>query len=56
MGLIKEPINIDFSTQSEPWTEKELAEFRQIMLSIKMKNAKLKERKVQLKTKKKQLA
>ena len=44
MGLIKEPREIDFSTKSEPWTEKELIEFRQIMQSIKDKNAKRKER------------
>lgn len=40
MGLIKEPINIDLSTKSEPWTEKELVDFRKIMLDIKAKNAK----------------
>jgi hypothetical protein len=40
MGLIKEPINVDLSTKSEPWTEKELVDFRKIMLNIKAKNAK----------------
>lgn len=44
MGLIKEPKNVDFSTRSEPWTEKELADFRKIMRDIKAKNAKRKER------------
>ena len=44
MGLIKEPREIDFSTKSEPWTEKELVEFRKIMQGIKNKNAKQKER------------
>ena len=44
MGLIKEPREIDFSTKSEPWTEKELVEFRKIMQGIKNKNAKKKER------------
>ena len=39
MGLIKEPKEIDFSTKSEPWTEKELADFRVIMKNIKEKNA-----------------
>ena len=49
MGLIKEPREIDFSTKSEPWTEKELLEFRQIMQSIKDKNAKKKVRLLKLK-------
>lgn len=40
MGLIKEPINVDFSNESEPWTEKELSDFRQIMQDIKAKDAK----------------
>ena len=44
MGLIKEPRKIDFSTKSIPWTEKELADFRQIMQSIKDKNAKKREK------------
>lgn len=44
MGLIKEPKNIDLSTKSEPWTEKELADFRKLMQEIKAKNAKRKER------------
>lgn len=39
MGLIKEPINVDFSNESMPWTEKELSDFRQLMLEIKAKNA-----------------
>lgn len=38
MGLVKEPKNIDFSTKSKPWTEKELSDFRKIMLDIKKKN------------------
>lgn len=44
MGLIKEPKNVDFSTKSEPWTKKELADFRKIMQEIKAKNAKRKQR------------
>lgn len=44
MGLIKEPKNVDLSTKSEPWTEKELADFRKLMQEIKAKNAKRKER------------
>ena len=44
MGLIKEPKEVDFSTKSEEWTEKELADFRQIMESVKLKNNTKKER------------
>jgi hypothetical protein len=42
MGLIKEPKNIDFTIQSEPWTEEELADFRKLMKELKAKNAKRK--------------
>lgn len=38
MGLIKEPQYVDFSTKSEPWTEKELADFRKVMQDIRQKN------------------
>jgi len=51
MGIIKEPKHIDLSTKSEPWTEQELADFRQIMQAIKTKNAKRKERIVRFKAK-----
>ena len=40
MGLIKEPIDIDLSTKSKPWTEKELSDFRKLMIDIKSNNAK----------------
>jgi hypothetical protein len=40
MALIKEPINIDFSTKSEPWSEKELIDFRKIMQNMKEKSEK----------------
>jgi hypothetical protein len=53
MGLIKEPVNVDFSTKSEPWTDKELLDFRKIMVAIKAKNAVIKKRK--LTSKKKEL-
>lgn len=43
MGIIKEPIDVDFSTKSEPWTEQELIDFRKIMNDIKKKNSKKKE-------------
>jgi len=56
MGLIKEPKNVDLSTKSEPWTEQELSDFRKIMQDIKAKNAKRKERALQLKSNKTQLA
>ncbi|HPH99226.1 MAG TPA: hypothetical protein PK772_02735 [Chitinophagaceae bacterium] len=37
MGLIKEPKEVDFTLESKPWTVKELAEFRKLMQSIKLK-------------------
>jgi hypothetical protein len=56
MGLIKEPKHVDLSTKSEPWTDKELFDFRKIMQEIKMKNEKLEERSLKLRLKKIQLA
>ena len=53
MTPIKEPKNIDFSKKSEPWTEKELSEFRKVMQEIKSKNAKTKKRASLVKNKKK---
>jgi hypothetical protein len=44
MGLIKEPKYIDLSTKTEPWTEKNLGDFRKIMQNSKDKNTKRKER------------
>jgi hypothetical protein len=38
MGLIKEPKNVDFTVQSEPWTEEELKDFRKIMGELKARN------------------
>ena len=40
MGLIKEPIEIDFSAKSEPWTDEELIDFRKIMKDFNAKNTK----------------
>jgi len=40
--LIKEPKNVDFTVQSMPWTEDELADFRKLMKGIKAKNSKKK--------------
>ena len=51
MGLIKEPKDVDFSTKSEPWTEQELADFRNIMQGIKAKNKRKRERTSSLKSK-----
>lgn len=42
MGLIKEPKNVDFTIQSEPWTEEELKDFRKLMNDLKAKNPKRK--------------
>jgi hypothetical protein len=39
MGLIKEPKNVDFMVQSEPWNEEELKDFRKLMDELKAKNA-----------------
>ena len=40
MGLIKEPKKVDFSVESKPWTETELADFRQLIKKIKEKDSK----------------
>jgi len=37
MKLIKESKNVDLVIKSEPWTEKELHEFREIMKAQKAK-------------------
>lgn len=42
MGLVKEPKEIDFLIQSEPWSESELADFRKIISQQKLLNKKLK--------------
>ncbi len=42
MGLIREPIDVDFSIKSEPWTEEELIEFRKLMSVLKARKPKLK--------------
>lgn len=38
MGLIREPKNVDFTVQSQPWTAEELRDFRKLMAEIKAKN------------------
>ena len=52
MGLIKEPKNVDFTVQSEPWTEEELKDFRKLMSELKDKSAR---RKVQSASKKRKV-
>ena len=51
MGLIKEPKELDFTFESVPWTEEELADFRKLMAELKRKNSR--SRLPLLKTKKK---
>lgn len=51
MGLFKEPKNVDFSVQSEPWTEEELKDFRKLIKELKAKKAKRKVQPSKLKRK-----
>jgi hypothetical protein len=44
MGLIREPRNVDFIIESEPWTKDELQMFREIMKQQRERRAKLKAR------------
>jgi hypothetical protein len=37
MGLVKEPLHVDFYIQSTPWTEEELVDFRKVMQELKAK-------------------
>ncbi|WP_176719499.1 hypothetical protein [Rhodohalobacter halophilus] len=37
MAIVKEPKGIDFVVKSEPWTDKELKEFRKVMEKQKSK-------------------
>jgi len=37
VGLIKEPLNLDFSTKSQFWTPEELLEFRSSSRLLKQK-------------------
>ncbi len=38
MKLAKEPIEVDFIIKSEPWSEKDLADFSILIQEIKHKN------------------
>ena len=42
MGLIREPLDVDFCMKSEPWTEEELIEFRKLMKAYNEKEKKKK--------------
>jgi len=35
MGLIREPKGVDFTVESNPWSAKELADFRKLMGELK---------------------
>ncbi len=45
MGLLKEPLHVDFYIQSTPWTAEELADFRIVMQELKAKYKRKKEKK-----------
>lgn len=40
--MVWEPININFTVESKPWTTEELHDFRKLTNEIKAKNAKKK--------------
>ena len=42
MKLEKEPKEVDFIIKSEPWTEKDAAEFSDLIKELKKKNARRK--------------
>ena len=50
MGPIKEPKDVDFIIKSEPWTEKDLADFRKL---IRKQREKRSQRKIRLTLKRK---
>ncbi len=41
MKLKKEPKEVDFVIKSEPWSDKDLADFRALMQKIKLQNKKI---------------
>ena len=51
MGLLKESKKVDLLIKSEPWSEKELKEFRKIMKAQKSKRKKLPFRSIKPKVK-----
>jgi hypothetical protein len=51
MGLIKESKKVDLIIKSEPWTDEELREFREIMKAQKAKRKKQPVRTIKPKTK-----
>jgi hypothetical protein len=49
MGFIKEPIDVDFSMKSKPWTEEELKEFSEIIKKSKAADLAREKRRLQAK-------
>ncbi len=52
MSIVKEPKGIDFVVKSEPWTDKELKEFRKLMEKQKSELGEKKRSKIKEKIKK----
>jgi Zn-dependent M16 (insulinase) family peptidase len=46
MSIVKEPKGVDFIVKSEPWTEKELSDFRKLMKKQKSELSKEKRSKI----------
>lgn len=46
MAIVKEPKGIDFVVKSEPWTDKELKEFRKVMEKQKSELGEIKRSKI----------
>jgi hypothetical protein len=52
MSIVKEPKGIDFVVKSEPWSDKELKEFRKLMEKQKSELGEKKRSKIKEKVKK----
>ncbi len=52
MSIVKEPKGVDFVVKSEPWTDKELKEFRKLMEKQKSELGEKKRSKIKEKYKK----
>jgi hypothetical protein len=52
MGLIREPKNVDFIIKSEPWTNDELKQLRDIMKKQRERKSNLKSRTTKKRVKK----
>jgi hypothetical protein len=46
MSIVKEPKGVDFLVKSEPWTDKELSDFRKLMNKQKSELSKEKRSKI----------